>query len=102
VQPKEISFLYGNVIIQANEFTNKEFCGDSEFTKVSSSHFTTGVEDADLIFYVSGQPSTKFCAPSTLTVAVACNFDQFDRPIAGAINFCLEQVILDVGPPRKY
>jgi len=87
--------ISGNLIIQANELANKEFCGDSEFTKVPSSHFTTGVEDADLIFYVSGQPSTRFCAPSTLAVAVACNFDQFDRPIAGAINFCLEQVILD-------
>jgi len=87
--------IESNLIIQSNELANGVFCGDSEFTRVPDSHLTTGVEDADLVLYVSGQPSTRFCAPRTLAVAVACNFDQFDRPIAGAINFCLDQVILD-------
>jgi hypothetical protein len=53
------------------------------------------VPNADLILYVSGTPSTRFCGPSTLAVAVACNFDQFDRPTAGAINFCLDQIEVD-------
>ena len=44
---------------------------------------------------MSARPSTRFCGPSTLAVAVACNFDQFDRPIAGAINFCLDQITLN-------
>jgi len=85
----------GNLVIQINELASRKFCGDSEFTEVPPSHFTDGVADADLILYVSGQPSTRFCGPSTLAVAVACNFDQFDRPTAGAINFCLNQVTLD-------
>ena len=74
---------------------NQLYCGDPEFTKVPTEHFTDGVADTDLILYVSGEPSARFCGPSTLAVAVACNFDEYDRPTAGAINFCLDQIDLD-------
>jgi leishmanolysin-like peptidase len=56
---------------------------------------TNGVANTDVLLYVSGSPSSRFCGPSTLAVAVACNFDQFDRPTAGAINFCLDQIELN-------
>jgi len=82
------------LFIQAGELANREFCGDSEFTRVPATHIANGIKDVDMILYVSGEPSTRFCGPNTLAVAVACNFDQYDRPTAGAINFCLSQVSL--------
>lgn len=85
----------GNLKIDRDELAGRQYCGDSDFSTVPSSHIADGVPDTDLILYVSARPSTKFCGPSTLAVAVACNFDQYDRPIAGAINFCLDQVELD-------
>ena len=84
----------GNLKIQSNELISG-FCGDSEFSEVPEEHFFQGVPDADLVLYISGTPSTRFCGPSTLAVAVACNWDQFDRPVAGAINFCVDQIELD-------
>ena len=85
----------GNLIISAAELENREYCGDSEFTKVPTDHISTGIADADLILYVSGTPSSRFCSGTTLAVAVACNFDQYDRPTAGAINVCLDRIELD-------
>jgi hypothetical protein len=85
----------GNLKISASELDNRAYCGDSEFTEVPTEHISNGVANTDLILYVSGTPSSRFCSGSTLAVAVACNFDQFDRPTAGSINFCLDQINLD-------
>ena len=85
----------GNLKISSAELDNREYCGDSEFTLVPAEHIATGVSDTDLLLYVSGTPSSRFCSGTTLAVAVACNFDQFDRPTAGAINVCLDQITLD-------
>ena len=85
----------GNLFISTGELDNREYCGDYEFTRVPSEHISDGLEDADLVLYVSGTPSSRFCSFQTLAVAVACNFDQFDRPTAGAINVCLSTVELD-------
>ena len=87
--------ISGNLVISADELDNRAYCGDSEFTEVPSEHISQGVPDCDLMLYVSGSPSTRYCDASTLAVAVACNFDQFDRPIAGAVNFCLDTIQLD-------
>jgi len=97
--------ISGNLIIQRGELVDsqgakgemgdRQYCGHPELRKVPSSHFTTGIEDTDLILYVSGTPSSTFCDAYTLAVAVACNVDQFDRSIAGAINFCLEAIELN-------
>lgn len=84
----------GYLKISSSELDNRLYCGDSEFTEVPSEHISTGITDTDLILYVSGTPSTRFCSGSTLAVAVACNFDQFDRPTAGSINFCLNEIQL--------
>lgn len=73
---------------------SREFCGDYQFSRVPSEDISVGVEDADLVLYVSGTPSSRFCSFETLAVAVACNFDSFDRPTAGAINVCLSGVEL--------
>ena len=70
----------GNLLISTADLQGRVYCGDSEFAKVPATHIATGVPDSDLILYVSATPSTRFCGPSTLAVAVACNFDQFDRP----------------------
>ncbi|KAG7370780.1 leishmanolysin-like protease [Nitzschia inconspicua] len=85
----------GNLRISSAELENREFCGDSEFSRVPSNHISTGVADVDLILYVSGAPSSRFCQGTTLAVAVACNFDQYDRPTAGAINVCLNRIELN-------
>ena len=85
----------GRLRISAAELESRLFCGDSEFSEVPSEHISTGIEDADLILYVSGTPSSRFCSGTTLAVAVACNFDQFDRPTAGAINVCLDQIVVE-------
>ena len=85
----------GNLFVSTAELQGRAYCGDTEFSKVPTEHISTGVPDADLVLYVSAAPSSRFCGPSTLAVAVACNFDQFDRPTAGSINFCLDQIELD-------
>jgi len=81
--------------IAAGELAQNVFCGHEDFTRVPASHIQNGVAETDMILYVSAAPGAQFCGPSTLAVAVACNFDQFDRPTAGAINFCLAQIDLD-------
>jgi hypothetical protein len=85
----------GNLKISTNELDGRIYCGDSEFTEVPAQHISTGISDTDLILYVSGTPSSRFCSGTTLAVAVACNFDQYDRPTAGAINVCLDQIEID-------
>ena len=84
----------GNLRIAAEELDQRVYCGDTEFTQVPSDHISTGVANADLILYVSGSSSSRFCSGTTLAVAVSCNFDQFDRPTAGAVNVCLDQIEL--------
>jgi leishmanolysin len=86
--------ISGNLKISAAELDSRTYCGDSVFTAVPSSHMSVGVPNTDLLLYVSASSDTRFCPPRTLAVAVPCNFDQFDRPIAGAINVCLNNIVL--------
>ena len=69
----------GNLLISSADLQGRLYCGDTEFSSVPASHMSEGVPDADLVLYVSGVPSARFCGPSTLAVAVACNFDQVRR-----------------------
>ena len=87
--------VQGNLRITSGSLDGYAYCGDPEFTQVPNEHKSDGVADADIILYVSGSPSTRFCPERTLAVAVPCNFDQFDRPTAGAINVCLENIQLN-------
>jgi Leishmanolysin len=59
----------GNLRISTGELDNREYCGDYEFTRVPSEHISTGVEGTDLILYVSGTPSSRFCSYQTLVSA---------------------------------
>jgi len=85
----------GNLVIDDMELDSRTYCGDPEFTAVPTSHLTQGVSDADVLLYVSGSYDELFCPERTLAVAVPCNFDQFDRPTAGAINVCLANIVID-------
>lgn len=82
----------GNLFIETNDLRNRKYCGDEEFSEVPSNHIADGISNTDLMLYISASSSTRFCGSNTLAVAVACNFDQFDRPTAGAVNFCLNQI----------
>lgn len=84
----------GNLLVSTAELDSRIYCGDSEFTQVPAEHISTGIPNTDLLLYVSGTPSSRFCSGTTLAVAVSCNFDQYDRPTAGAINVCLDQIDL--------
>jgi Leishmanolysin len=85
----------GNLRITSGELDSFSYCGDAEFSEVPNEHKSDGVADTDLILYVSGSASERFCPDRTLAVAVPCNFDQFDRPTAGSINVCLSNIILN-------
>jgi Leishmanolysin len=85
----------GNLRISSSELDSFTYCGDPEFTEVPNEDKSTGFENTDLILYVSGSASEKFCPERTLAVAVPCNFDQFDRPTAGAVNVCLGGIVLN-------
>ena len=77
--------ISGKLYISTSDLDSRAYCGDSEFTEVPAEHISDGIENVDLVLYVSGTPSTRFCSGTTLAVAVACNFDQYDRPTAGAV-----------------
>jgi len=85
----------GNLRISPADLDSRTWCGDPEFAEVPASYISTGIADTDLILFVSGSPSERFCATRTLAVAVACSFDQFDRPTAGAVNVCLDNIELN-------
>lgn len=84
-----------NLLISSNELDSFAYCGDAEFTQVPNEHKSEGIADTDLVLYVSGSASERFCPDRTLAVAVPCNFDQFDRPTAGSINVCLDNIVLN-------
>jgi leishmanolysin len=85
----------GRLRVSSTELDGFSYCGDSDFTEVPNDHKSDGVANTDLILYVSGSDSQRFCPSRTLAVAVPCNFDQFDRPTAGAINVCLDNIELN-------
>lgn len=104
VMPKAVGFwastlsvipVQGNLRITSGDLSGFTYCGDSEFSQVPNEHKSNGVANADLILYVSASSSTRFCPDRTLAVATPCNFDQFDRPTAGAINVCLGSIVLN-------
>ena len=59
-----------------------------------------GVGNTDLVIYVSA--NSDFCSQSATKVlasAFSCFWDQFERPIAGMIEFCLDAIELGVDHP---
>ncbi len=96
--------VQGYLQINPSDLVNGQYCGDTEFSMVPSEEMSPGILNTDLRLYVSATNSTTYCGPNTLAVAVACNFDGYDRPVAGAVNICINQVrvlILNVPEPLK-
>lgn len=85
----------GNLRISSSDLDQRLYCGDQAFSQVGSEYISDGIANTDLILFVSASASTSFCQTRTLAVAVACNFDQFDRPTAGAVNVCLDNLQLN-------
>ena len=61
---------------------------------------SVGVNNADLAIYVGAEDvvptpagDIDLCPAGTLAIALTCSIDQFDRPIMGAINFCLNNIV---------
>jgi len=67
---------------------------------VSASLQPQGVSNADLVLYVSANSNS--CSQSNnkvLASAFSCQWDQFERPIAGTMDFCLNAIELDADHP---
>jgi hypothetical protein len=74
-----------------------------------SSILASGVDDADIVIYVAaGEDLVIEAADGSignlcdqdkriLAFAFACSLDQFDRPVIGAINFCLGNILSRLG-----
>lgn len=59
-----------------------------------------GASNADLVIFVTA--NSDFCSKNTnkvLASAEGCFWDQFERPIAGAIDFCLDVIELEDDHP---
>lgn len=93
-----VILVSGNVVLNAAQLTSQEYCGPAGLAKVPEEHLTTGISDADFILYVSGSTTNDedlYCQnPSIRGFGVSCNYDQFDRPIAGLLHFCRNQIEL--------
>jgi len=66
---------------------------------ISSSLTTTGVADADMAIFVGAESSiveggveVDLCETGTLAFAFCCSIDQYDRPVIGGINFCINNI----------
>ena len=61
----------------------------------SPSFSERGVPNADLVIYVTANSDVCYSGSSkTLASAFSCFWDQFARPIAGSIDFCLDAIDL--------
>jgi hypothetical protein len=67
---------------------------------IPTSSYESGVDDADMVIYVGAEEEAEvadgsietLCDEGKLAFAFTCSVDQFDRPVIGAINFCLSNV----------
>jgi Leishmanolysin len=91
----------GNLRISTGELDNREYCGDFEFSRVPAEHISTGVEGADLILYVSGTPSSRFCSYQTLVSATkATKLNSTLRLVA--VCFRCQQLFNDLTPSFQF
>lgn len=68
----------------------------------------TGVPNADMAIYVGAETSAvedgqqvELCSTGTLAFAFSCALDQFDRPVIGAINFCIDNILGNPSSRRR-
>jgi len=73
------------------------FVSDLSCSLGNPAHRLYGMNDADMILYISAD---KFCETGTNVDSIAgadsCDWDQYDRPIGGIVDFCYSS--FDIGP----
>jgi len=107
-QARKNEFLEFTVLPVAIQFWTKAlmvfpvqrlFVDTAACTSASSADFWYGVTNVDLMLYVDAQDS---CSSESqgfeaLAGARSCDYDQYDRPIAGVIRFCYDSFQLEGG-----
>lgn len=81
--------------VDGNLKISPSVCGNST---VPDNHISDGVPNADMVLYVSGSVDPTDCSltgTEAFVFALPCAFDQYDRPIAGVIHFCLDRMLQD-------
>lgn len=74
-------------VFPARSFTvDPDFCENAPLT-----HKREGVQDVDLILYVSAE---NFCGTGVLASAAGCSWDQYNRPLAGNVKFCYDNIFV--------
>jgi hypothetical protein len=81
-------FLF-RVVFQFNEAIVLGFTKSSFLIQLSKMVSTRPIWSFSFLL---GTLSQEVCVPITLAAATSCVLDQFDRPIVGAINFCLGEL----------
>ncbi|ACI64667.1 predicted protein, partial [Thalassiosira pseudonana CCMP1335] len=56
---------------------------------VPEEHMTDGLADTDTVIYISVSP---ICPGTYLASATYCSSDQYDRPVAGILSICIDNV----------
>ena len=91
--------------MRGNIFFNDNVCSGLYTGQIPASVLQNGVSDADLVIVVSAEKALNFatqtievCQGSTLAAAYPCVLDQFDRPVVGYTNFCLDNLGILNGP----
>ena len=83
--------------VVGNIFPTVTSCGSA---KIPDTHRERGVENADVVIYVTGD--NKYCGGAVLHSAI-CDFDQNMRPLVANINICTRNIptaiALDYGVP---
>jgi len=99
----EISNIWSSILsvtpVQENILIPSNVC-HGFFPNTPSNITQNGVEDADIVIFVSGasvsSTGKSMCGSQTLASASFCNLDQIDRPVIGFINFCLDNMSSNV------
>ncbi len=96
VLPK-VSEIWSSILsvtpVQENILVDDNTCyGFIDFT---SNMLEEGVSDTDLLIFVTAHNTINgftLCDKNALASASYCSLDQYDRPVIGFINFCVENV----------
>jgi hypothetical protein len=67
-------------------------CGSA---RIPEKHRETGVENADIVIYVTGD--NKYCGGAIMHSAI-CDFDQNMRPLVANINICIKNIPTTIAP----
>lgn len=92
----DISTLWSQALslppVMGNIIPTVEKCGGAT---IPSLHNEEGVEDSDILIYVSGD--NRFCGGALMHSAI-CDYDQHMRPLVANINICTENIPTTTAP----